>query len=105
MHAIYAFYGVAAVLALRALYTLLAVLFSSLRHVPGPFLARFTKGWYFHSIYAGKHERDLIALHRKYAKPGQHYAPVIRLAPNMYSISTPEKLVYGVQSKMPKNSW
>ncbi|PSN62844.1 cytochrome P450 [Corynespora cassiicola Philippines] len=105
MHAIYLVYAVVALLATRTLYTLLRALFSPLRHIPGPFLARFTKAWYFYSIYNGRHEHDLIALHRKHAKPGEFYAPVIRIAPNMYSIKTPEKSVYSVSSKMPKNSW
>ncbi|KAF2731316.1 putative P450 monooxygenase [Polyplosphaeria fusca] len=97
--------SIAAVLVLCALYTILRAALSPLRHIPGPFLARFTRAWYFHSIWKGKHDLDISALHRAYAKPGQYFAPIIRIAPNMYSISAPEKAVYGVSSKMPKSSW
>lgn len=105
MHLIYFVAAASAVALLQVLYLVLVALLSPLKTVPGPFLARFTKAWYFYSVYKGHHERDLTALHRKYAKDGQHFAPVIRIAPTMYSISTPEKLVYSVQSKMPKSPW
>lgn len=90
---------------LHTLYTFLYTILSPLRSIPGPLLARFSKLPYLLSIYRGTHERDAIALHRKYAPPGSHFAPIVRLAPNMYSLKTPEKLVYGVGSKMPKSEW
>lgn len=46
-----------------------------------------------------------IELHRKYAKPGQYYAPIVRLGPNLYSISSPDKAAYGISSKMKKSDW
>ncbi|KAJ4351661.1 uncharacterized protein N0V89_007004 [Didymosphaeria variabile] len=90
---------------LRVLYVLVSAFLSPNRSIPGPFLARFTKLWYLFNIYKGTHEQDAIALHRKYAKPGEYFAPVVRLGPNMYSLKTPEKIVYGISSKMPKSSW
>ncbi|KAL6704159.1 hypothetical protein ACN47E_008719 [Coniothyrium glycines] len=105
---------------MRAIYTpallLLAVaficariifraLFSPLRQIPGPFIARFTKLWYFYAVWRGDAEKRIIALHRQYAKPGVHYAPVVRVGPNLYSLARPDKSVYGIKSRMQKNTW
>ncbi|PQE12870.1 cytochrome P450 oxidoreductase protein [Rutstroemia sp. NJR-2017a BBW] len=64
------------------LHVLLAAALSPLRHIPGPFLARFTRLWYCLSIYRGSYERENLALHRK-------YGPIVRIAPNEYSIDSP----------------
>ncbi|KAF2451822.1 putative P450 monooxygenase [Karstenula rhodostoma CBS 690.94] len=98
-------YAAAAGALLRLLYGLYSTLLDPLRDIPGLFPARFTKLWYLASVYKGAHEHDAIALHRKHARPGEHFAPIVRLAPNMYSIKTPEKAVYGIGSKMPKSAW
>lgn len=75
---------------LYAVYTLLAALLDPCRKVPGPFLARFTRLWYFHKVWQGKFEEVNIALHKQ-------HGPVVRLAPNMYSIDDVKaaKEVYG----------
>jgi len=98
-------YAALAVLGARALYAILAAAFSPTRHIPGPFLARFTRLWYFQMVWRGQAEKDNIATHRKYAKNGQFYAPIVRLGPDMYSIIEPEKQVYGAGSKMRKSDW
>ncbi|KAF1972520.1 cytochrome P450 CYP5080B3 [Bimuria novae-zelandiae CBS 107.79] len=105
MHLGFIIYAALAAVVFRALYIFVSSLFSPLRSIPGPLLARFTKAWYFHSIYKAHHQDNAIALHRKYAKPGEHFAPIVRLGPNMYSIKSPDKVVYGISSKMPKNAW
>lgn len=86
------------------LYCVVAAATSPTRHIPGPFLARFTRLWYFYSVYTGHHEKHAFALHRKYAT-NQYYAPIVRLAPNLYSIVEPDKKVYGASSKMKKSAW
>lgn len=96
--------GLAAV-SFRIIYVLYNILTSPLRKVPGPFAARFTRLWYLRSIWKGQAHWEDIALHRKYAKDGEYYAPVVRVGPNMYSITRPEKVVYGIGSKMEKSSW
>jgi cytochrome P450 len=75
------------------LYVLLAAAFSPLRHIPGPFLARFTRLWYCLAIYRGSYERENIALHRK-------YGPIVRIAPNEYSIDSPSacKIIYATSN-------
>lgn len=61
-----------------------------LKAVPGPFAARFTRLWYFLEIYKGSFEKTNIELHEK-------YGPVVRIAPNEYSIDDVEaaKAIYG----------
>ncbi|KAH6997368.1 cytochrome P450 [Ilyonectria destructans] len=66
-------------------------LFSPYRHVPGPFLARFTDAWYLYRVWQGHFARDNIALHRK-------YGPIVRYGPNRFSFDHPEatKTIYGI---------
>ncbi|KAH7134870.1 putative P450 monooxygenase [Dendryphion nanum] len=92
-------------LAVLVLYSMVRAISSPLRHIPGPFVARFTKLWYLYAIWRGDAEKRIINLHRMHARPGEFYAPVIRLGPNLYSLSKPDKSVYGIKSKMPKSSW
>ncbi|PPJ56321.1 hypothetical protein CBER1_00626 [Cercospora berteroae] len=98
-------YAAGAAILLRSIYLLYQALFGPLKDIPGPFLARFTRLSFLRSIYSGQAHWEEIALHRKYAKDGRYYAPVVRLGPNMFSITLPEKVVYGIGSKMPKSSW
>lgn len=62
-----------------------------LRSVPGPFLARFTRWWYFFAIYKGDFERTNVELHKK-------YGPVVRIAPEEYSVDDVEgaRVIYGL---------
>jgi len=71
---------------LRAVYVAL----DPLRDIPGPFLARFTRIWYFFEIYKGSFERSNIELHK-------NYGPIVRIAPDEYSIDDVEaaKTIYG----------
>lgn len=67
-------------LVLRALYRRYA---SPLRKYPGPFLASFSRLWKLLSTASGHTHLDHIALHRQ-------YGPVVRIAPNEVSVSSPE---------------
>ncbi|OGE57019.1 hypothetical protein PENARI_c002G09354 [Penicillium arizonense] len=73
---------------------------SPLKNIPGPFWARFSNLWYFNRIRRGQFEHDNIKLHKK-------YGPIVRVAPNHYSISDTAaiKTVYGTGSKFPKSAW
>ncbi|KAI8940568.1 hypothetical protein NX059_004245 [Plenodomus lindquistii] len=53
---------------------------SPLRRVPGPYLARLTRFAEMYSIYKTDYSQHNVALH-------EQYGPVIRLAPNRYSIA------------------
>jgi hypothetical protein len=92
-------------LALLTAYHLLSHLyglfFSPLRNIPGPFSARFSRLYYFAHVYGGRWEHLNIKLHRQYK------APIVRVAPNWYSVSDPSalKTIYGPGSKFTKSAW
>ncbi|KAF4968690.1 hypothetical protein FSARC_3976 [Fusarium sarcochroum] len=71
---------------------------STLRDIPGPFLARFSRLWYLYRAYMGDFHLENIDLHRR-------HGPIVRIAPKTYSISEPDKVVYGVGSRFAKSSW
>ena len=62
---------------------------SPLRNVQGPWLARFTRFWYARSTYSRQGHKINMDLHKK-------YGPVVRIAPNEYSIDDFEasKIIY-----------
>ena len=105
MHPTIVLYAALVVLLLRVLYSIFLAAISPNRHIPGPLLARFTRLWYFQSVYKGTAEKDNYALHRKYARNGKFFAPVVRLGPNLFSIVESDKQVYGIGSKMRKSTW
>jgi hypothetical protein len=55
---------------------------SPLRAYPGPVLASFSRLWKFYSTATGHTHLDHIALHER-------YGPVVRIAPNEVSLSSP----------------
>ena len=71
-------------------YGLQQYLFDPLRSIPGPFLARFSRLWYFLEIYKGSFEETNIELHRR-------YGPIVRIAPYEYSIDDVDaaRTIYG----------
>lgn len=69
-----------ALLLTRILYKRYA---SPLRKYPGPFLASFSRLWKVLTTASGHTHLDHIALHAK-------YGPVVRIAPNEVSVSSPE---------------
>jgi cytochrome P450 len=79
-------------------YSTFKALADPLRHVPGPFLARFTRLWYVWEVYKGTVHLTSVRLHRK-------YGPVVRLAPHMFSIDDPEaaKVIYGMGTPFVKS--
>lgn len=79
-----------AVLGLYILYCVIKAATDPLRAIPGPFLARFTRLWYFHAVYKGNFELTNVELHKKYGS-------VVRVAPNEYSIDDVDaaKTIYG----------
>ncbi|KAL6706818.1 hypothetical protein ACN47E_005154 [Coniothyrium glycines] len=94
---VYLSIGIVAVLILK---TVGQQLFSPLRSVPGPFLARFTRLW---ELYASRKCDYPIwnkALHEK-------YGPIVRLAPNRYSINDAEaaRTILGIQNALDKSAF
>jgi hypothetical protein len=82
------------------LYVTISALLDSLRSIPGPFLSRFTKLWYLHSISTADFEKANILLHRK-------HGPIVRIAPGQYSLDSPDaaKVIYGPGSHFRKANW
>ncbi|GME62452.1 cytochrome P450 [Neofusicoccum parvum] len=87
-------------LALLLAHTVISAITSPLRSVPGPLLARFSRLWYLRQAWTGKFPRTNIKLHQK-------YGPIVRIAPNEYSIDDPSaiKPIYGHGTVFVKGSW
>ncbi|KAF7173431.1 hypothetical protein CNMCM5623_005644 [Aspergillus felis] len=76
------------------------LLFSPLRKVPGPFLARVTRWWEYRLVARGDSNQEYIRLHEK-------YGPVVRVGPNRYSVSQPSdvKIIYELGGKFTKSDF
>lgn len=85
-------------LAIYALASLHRLVTCSQWSIPGPWLASFTRLWYFMHVRTGHFHHENIELHRR-------YGPICRVGPGLYSISVPDKEVYGIGSKFRKSDW
>jgi cytochrome P450 len=72
--------------------------FSASRSIPGPKASRITRLWFYRKVREGSFHHENIALH-------ETYGPVVRVAPGYFSISAPDKTIYGISSKFPKGDW
>jgi hypothetical protein len=72
----------------------------ALRSIPGPSLAAYTKLWRLYDVYKGRSHLTAIALHAKHGK-------LVRIAPNVISISDPEEIpkIYGVKGHFTKTAF
>ncbi len=72
------------------IYSLLQYIFDPIRSIPGPFLARFSRFWYFFELYKGSFEETNIKLHKR-------YGPIVRIAPYEYSVDDVDaaRTIYG----------
>jgi hypothetical protein len=72
------------------IYGFLRYLLDPLRSIPGPFLARFSRLWYFLEIYKGSFEETNIELHKRYGS-------IVRIAPHEYSVDDVDaaRTIYG----------
>lgn len=82
-------------------YTIFRTLYSAyatpLRDVPGPWLAKFTRLWLLQAIRSREYQKINLQLHQK-------YGPIVRLAPNEYSIDDPEaaQIIYRTKHQLVK---
>ncbi|KAH7347958.1 cytochrome P450 [Pyrenochaeta sp. MPI-SDFR-AT-0127] len=85
---------------LYSLYTVFSAILSPSRSIPGPFFARFTRLWYLRRVRNGQFHNENAALHQK-------YGPIVRIAPNEYSIDDPDAIrpIYGHGTKFTKSDW
>ncbi|KIV79764.1 hypothetical protein PV11_07309 [Exophiala sideris] len=74
--------------------------FMTPKSVPGPLLARVSRLWYLIQVRRGDWHKVIMHQHRK-------YGPIVRMAPNYYSIDDPSaiKTLYGSGTKFVKGSW
>ena len=95
---LYLLAGTIVLLLLRPIFNTLK---SPLRGVPGPWLARYTRFWYFYRVKDGDFHHENIALHRDYG------SAIVRYGPDRYSISDPSALkqIYGLGQGFPKSDW
>lgn len=98
MHLMLVLYVFAGLVGLRLCIWAVQQLSAPDRALPGPWVARFTKLWYLHQVRTGTFHHTNITLHEK-------YGPIVRVAPGWYSISDPDKSVYGIGSKFAKSDW
>ncbi|KAH7081133.1 pisatin demethylase [Paraphoma chrysanthemicola] len=89
-----------ALLAYLVIKPVIQTVLSPLRNVPGPFLARFTRLWELYVIRKHDFATYNIALHEK-------YGPVVRLAPNRYSINDAEatRIILGHHNALDKSGY
>ncbi|KAL1599628.1 hypothetical protein SLS60_007431 [Paraconiothyrium brasiliense] len=88
-------------LTLLICYVLYQRFISPLAPIPGPFLASLSSWWYVRATRTHTWNRLIIRLHSK-------YGPLIRIAPNEISVSTPKAVrqIYPVSaSAFPKSDW
>lgn len=92
--------GAAALAAIAIIISLIRAAASPLKSVPGPFLARFSRLWYLQKVWTGELSRLNVDLHRR-------YGPVVRIAPNEYSLDDPAavKAIYGLGTAFTKGPW
>ncbi|KZL83624.1 cytochrome p450 [Colletotrichum incanum] len=80
---------------------------SSLRPVPGPFLARYTDAWFLWRLHRGHVEQDFISLHRKHGNTNNSSCEwLYRALVPWYSIKDLEapKIIYGHGHSFVKSS-
>ncbi len=65
------------------LHTLYKAYATPLRHIPGPWIAKFTRLWLLKAINSREYQSINVELHKK-------YGPVVRISPNEYSIDNPD---------------
>lgn len=72
---------------------------SPLKHIPGPFWAKFTNIWRFWNILGGQSQRTHQQLHDR-------YGPAVRLGPNFVSLSDPSliRVIYDTRGTYVKVS-
>ena len=84
-------------LALLIFRTIYRAYVNPLRDVPGPWLARFTRLWLAVANSSRRYNEINRELHQK-------YGPIVRIAPNEYSIDDPDaaQIIFRSRDQLPK---
>ncbi|KAJ4330854.1 hypothetical protein N0V95_009987 [Ascochyta clinopodiicola] len=124
-HGQYYIYSLVALLVFGIVRYIYQILDHPLRSVPGPFLARFTRFWEVQAVRKHDNPTFNIALHEQYGKASprsicyhlwqecraktslKNTGPIVRLAPNRYSINDGEaaKKILGHQNALNKSQF
>ena len=90
-------YSLPIILALITIYLLHNKYGSGLNHIPGPYLAGWTKLWRLNDVRKGQAHMTAIKLHKKYGK-------LVRTAPNVVDVSDPSMIpvIYNIKGNFAK---
>ena len=85
-------------LALITFRTIHRAYFTTLSDIPGPWLAKFTRFWLAKAIYSRNYHKINAELHEK-------WGPVVRIAPNEYSIDDADaaQIIYRSRDQLDKS--
>ncbi|KAM6523116.1 Pisatin demethylase [Fusarium solani] len=85
------------IVAYNLLWFIYTSFFSSLRKIPGPFLARISRVWEIKKAATGNIHEIMMDLHRC-------HGPIVRIGPNRYDFDTMEalKIIYRIGNALPK---
>ncbi|KAH7199160.1 pisatin demethylase [Fusarium oxysporum] len=86
-----------AFVAYNLLWLIYTSFFSSLRKIPGPFLARISRVWEMRKAATGNIHEIIMDLHKC-------HGPIVRIGPNRYDFDTMEaaKIIYRIGNTLPK---
>ncbi|KAK8084910.1 cytochrome p450 [Apiospora hydei] len=76
---------------------------SPISHIPGPFLASFSRLWHLRQIWSGKQNLKLIEQHDHHGKPTPGH--FVRMAHNEVSVSHPNAIKALLLTALPKGQW
>ncbi|CAH0042680.1 unnamed protein product [Clonostachys rhizophaga] len=77
-----------------------ALFFSSLRKIPGPFLAKISRIWEMRKVATGNIHEIIVDLHKC-------HGPIVQIGPNRYDFDTMEavKIIYRIGNALPKSDF
>jgi len=80
-------------------YLAYGLFFGPTRHIPGPFVTRFSKVPFYCLLFSGTLSADIHDLHKKYGYPrlcfGLMLGPVLRIAPDLVDVQLAEATLKG----------
>lgn len=73
---------------------------SPIKHIPGPFAAKFTNLWRLFDVWGGRPDLTHVLLHEKHGS-------AVRVGPDLVSLSDPSLMhkIYDSRGKFQKVSW
>ncbi|KAK8053796.1 cytochrome P450 [Apiospora saccharicola] len=78
---------------------------SPISHIPGPFLASFSRLWHLCQIWSGKQNLRLIEQHDRHGESSHIRSHFVRMAHNEVSVSHPGAVKALLLTTLPKGQW